>query len=64
MQGFRKYRKNVLADMTERWHNFVSVFTHAMKHLASGHVRSRSYDAIHDVMFDRNLRIVRSIAVE
>ena len=29
--------------------------------LGSGQVRSRSYDVIHDVMFGRNRRILRSI---
>ena len=58
---FREYREHALADMAESLHSFASIFfTPTLEILASGHVRSHSYDA----MFDRNQRILSSIVAE
>ena len=59
---FRECRQNALSDMAEMWHSFAAIlFTPTLKMSWSGQVRSRSYDVIHDVMFGRKRRILRSI---
>ena len=63
--GFHRYCKNALADLAEILHSFTSIlFTPTLKILASGHVESRSYDVIYDVMYGRNRRILQSVAAE
>ena len=59
---FRRKRQNVLTDVAEVWNSLASIlFTPTLNILGSGQAMSRSYDVIHDVMFDRNRRILRSI---
>ena len=61
-KGFREYRKNALADLAEIRHSYASICsTSSLKIVCSGQVRSQSDQVIHDVIFGRNKRIVRSI---
>ena len=62
---FRRKRQNALTDVAEFYNSLPSIlFTPTLNILGSGQAMSRSYDVIHDVMFDRNRRILGSIAAE